>query len=73
MHESEDFYMQNIAQVRVDCWSSGRVTVALFWERPKARDDMMCHDNSWHTLVTFLVFDFILDAILFVLPVRMVR
>ena len=27
MHESEDFYMQHVAQVRLDRWSSGRVTV----------------------------------------------
>lgn len=27
MHQSEDFYMQHIAQVRLDRWSSGRVTV----------------------------------------------
>ena len=27
MHESEDFYMQHIAQVRLNRWSSGRVTV----------------------------------------------
>jgi len=27
MHESEDFYMQDIGQVRLDRWSSGRVTV----------------------------------------------
>ena len=28
MHESEDFYMQHVAQVRLNNWSSGRVTVA---------------------------------------------
>jgi len=27
MHESEDFYMQHVAQVRLNRWSSGRVTV----------------------------------------------
>lgn len=27
MHESEDFYLQQIAQVRLNRWSSGRVTV----------------------------------------------
>ncbi|CAF9912745.1 MAG: hypothetical protein ALECFALPRED_008293 [Alectoria fallacina] len=27
MHESEDFYMQHITQVRLNRWSSGRVTV----------------------------------------------
>lgn len=27
MHESEDFYVQHIAQVRLNRWSSGRVTV----------------------------------------------
>ncbi len=27
MHESDDFYMQQVAQVRLDRWSSGRVTV----------------------------------------------
>ena len=27
MHESDDFYMQHVAQVRLDRWSSGRVTV----------------------------------------------
>lgn len=27
MHESDDFYMQDIGQVRLDRWSSGRVTV----------------------------------------------
>ncbi len=27
MHESEDFYMQEIGQVRLDRWSSGRATV----------------------------------------------
>lgn len=27
LHESEDFYMQHIAQVRLSRWSSGRVTV----------------------------------------------
>ena len=27
MHESDDFYMQQIAQVRLDRWSSGRVAV----------------------------------------------
>ena len=27
MHESEDFYMQHVAQVRLDRWSSGRVVV----------------------------------------------
>ena len=27
MHESEDLYMQKVAQVRLDRWSSGRVTV----------------------------------------------
>ena len=27
MHESDDFYMQHVAQVRLNRWSSGRVTV----------------------------------------------
>lgn len=27
MHESEDFYLQHVAQVRLNRWSSGRVTV----------------------------------------------
>lgn len=27
MHQSEDFYMQNVVQVRLNRWSSGRVTV----------------------------------------------
>lgn len=27
MHESDDFYMQHVAQVRMNRWSSGRVTV----------------------------------------------
>ena len=27
MHESDDFYLQHVAQVRLDRWSSGRVTV----------------------------------------------
>ena len=27
MHESDDLYMQHIAQLRLNCWSSGRVTV----------------------------------------------
>ena len=27
MHEADDFYMQHVAQVRLDRWSSGRVTV----------------------------------------------
>ncbi|KAL6712727.1 hypothetical protein ACLMJK_009665 [Lecanora helva] len=27
MHESDDFYFQNVAQVRLDRWSSGRVAV----------------------------------------------
>ena len=27
MHESDDFYMQHVAQVRLDRWSKGRVTV----------------------------------------------
>ena len=27
MHDSEDFYMQHVAQVRLDRWSRGRVTV----------------------------------------------